>query len=253
MPRLSREIVITEKIDGTNAQVYISPPGDPNTIHTTCDFESVDELVLAEDAAGNRLYAGSRTRWITPQADNYGFAAWVKANAQELFNLGPGSHFGEWWGAGIQRRYGLTEKRFSLFNTERWKAYPEHPNWPTRKPGVFDMEKNADGPACCHVVPTLYRGLFSEWGVNLALDNLQVGGSVAAPGFMDPEGIVIWHTAARIGFKKTLKDDESPKTLPSLTNPNQLAAGVEAAQEVFKRSVQDCDGNWYNPGTGKPV
>lgn len=28
-----------------------------------------------------------------------------------------------------------------------------------------------------------------------------------------PEGIVIWHTAANIGFKKTIKDDEKPKSL----------------------------------------
>ena len=51
MARLSREIIITEKLDGTNAQVFITEDGD--------------------------LFAGSRTRWITPQDDNYGFARWV--------------------------------------------------------------------------------------------------------------------------------------------------------------------------------
>ena len=49
IPRLSRECVISEKIDGTNACVYISNEGD--------------------------IQAGSHTRWITPQNDNYGFAA----------------------------------------------------------------------------------------------------------------------------------------------------------------------------------
>jgi hypothetical protein len=54
VPRLNREVLITEKIDGTNAQVFI-----------------------AED--GERILAGSRTRWITPEVDNFGFAAWLPA------------------------------------------------------------------------------------------------------------------------------------------------------------------------------
>src|SRR5678815_2758188 len=95
IPRISRACVISEKIDGTNAQVYI--PDDSSYV-----------------------LAGSRNRWITPEDDNYGFATWVRDNATELLKLGPGRHFGEWWGAGIQRRYGLTEKRWSLFNSGRW-------------------------------------------------------------------------------------------------------------------------------------
>jgi hypothetical protein len=79
----------------------------------------------------------SRSRWITPDDDNFGFAAWVEANRDELLTLGPGRHFGEWWGSGIQRGYGLPkgEKRFSLFNVSRW---------------------GESRPACCHVVPVLY-------------------------------------------------------------------------------------------------
>ena len=72
---LSREIIITEKIDGTNAQVFI-------------------------DEVGN-IMAGSRTRWITPQDDNYGFAGWGVRNGEKLLRLGPGRHIGVWWGAGI--------------------------------------------------------------------------------------------------------------------------------------------------------
>jgi hypothetical protein len=104
MPRLSREIIVTEKIDGTNAQVAV----------VELDGYSAPGAVWEGD--GLAIYAGSRTRWITPKADNFGFAAWVRDNAEELATLGPGNHFGEWWGAGIQRRYGLTDKRFSLFN-----------------------------------------------------------------------------------------------------------------------------------------
>ena len=97
LARLSREVIITEKIDGTNAQIYI-------------------------DDAQN-IMAGSRTRWISPEADNFGFAAWARAHRDELLTLGPGRHFGEWWGVGIQRGYGLSERRFSLFNTQRWALH----------------------------------------------------------------------------------------------------------------------------------
>jgi len=166
MARLSREVIVTEKIDGTNAQVCITEDG--------------------------QVLAGSRTRWITPESDNYGFAAWVRDHADELRELGPGSHFGEWWGAGIQRRYGLTEKRFSLFNTARWSV---------------------ERPACCGVVPVLYQGPFDTACVEDALSDLRMGGSVAAPGFMNPEGVVVFHVAGNVGFKKTLHKDELPKAL----------------------------------------
>lgn len=167
MPRLSREIIITEKIDGTNAQICITEEGE--------------------------LFAGSRTRWITPDDDNFGFAAWCKANKAELLSLGAGRHFGEWWGSGIQRKYGLSEKRFSLFNVIRWG----------------DPEPR---PACCGVVPVLYRGIFDIESINESLILLAGQGSAAAPGFMKPEGIVVFHTAANLGFKKTIEKDDQPKS-----------------------------------------
>jgi hypothetical protein len=191
--RLSRPCVVTEKIDGTNAQVYIVQAGTP-----TVDLD--EEHLIARNAAGDVMYAGSRNRYITPQADNFGFAAWVKANADMLWHLGPGRHFGEWWGAGIQRRYGLGatgEKRFSLFNTARWGETPD----------------TIVAPKCCHVVPVLYRGIFDTEDIQFVLEELGRNGSSAAPGFMKPEGIVIWHEAARQLFKKTLEKDEAPKSL----------------------------------------
>lgn len=163
MARWSREIIITEKIDGTNASIFIGEDGE--------------------------FLTGSRTRWITPEADNYGFSRWAHDNRDELMTLGPGQHFGEWWGAGIQRRYGMTEKCFSLFNVSRWAV---------------------DRPACCHVVPTIYRGPMFNEAIDRALAALD-GNSIAAPGFTDPEGVVLFHVAAGIGFKKTLKKDEQPK------------------------------------------
>lgn len=164
LARLSREIIVTEKLDGTNACVYI---GEDGTFLT-----------------------GSRTRWITPENDNFGFSMWAHKNRDELMTLGPGRHFGEWWGCGIQSGYDLSERRFSLFNTTRWAA---------------------SRPSCCHVVPELYRGPMNEDAILKCLRGLQDGGSVAAPGYMSPEGIVIFHTAANVAFKKTIHKDESHK------------------------------------------
>lgn len=164
--RWSREIIITEKIDGTNGVIDIA----------------TDDVVRA----------GSRSRWITPEDDNFGFARWVHAHEADLrTELGHGRHFGEWWGASIQRRYGLKEKRFSLFNVSRWSD-PTPP------------------PAVCHVVPVLYRGLLSDSAVHDVLAGLRTNGSYAAPGFMQPEGIVIFHVPSRALFKKTLDKDEEP-------------------------------------------
>lgn len=166
--RFSRGVIVTEKLDGTNAQVLVNDTGDD-------------------------LFAGSRNKWIIPSDDNMGFARWVQTNKEELLKLGPGSHFGEWWGQGIQRNYGLKEKRFSLFNVARWSS-------------------EATRPKCCHVVPSLWEGLFDELDTNELLRKLAANGSYAAPGFMKPEGIVIFHTANQALFKKTIEKDDQPKS-----------------------------------------
>lgn len=164
--RLSREICVTEKIDGTNASITITEDGE--------------------------FLTGSRNRWITPDDDNYGFSRWAHANKEELLKLGAGSHYGEWWGLGIQCRYGVPEKRFSLFNVGRWN------------------EENK--PECCHVVPILYKGEFCMHEIQGVLDKLESEGSVAAPGFMKPEGVVIYHKHANMLFKKTIKNDDKGKS-----------------------------------------
>ena len=196
MARLSREIIITEKIDGTNAQVYVVPLAELSTLFQVTYYD--------EQFA---IFAGSRTRWIVPGNDNYGFAAWVRDNGPELVKLGPGRHYGEWFGAGIQRRYGLEEKRFALFNTLRWGYVDRVSRGP-----VVDLKTCLLGPMCCHVVPVLYRGEFNTVSIELIVDELRDNGSAAVPGFMKPEGIVIFHVAAGIGFKKTLENDEAPKS-----------------------------------------
>lgn len=185
LARLSRGCTITEKLDGTNAQVYIV---DPETLEGE-EYEAVmqtDPLVYGNDLY---LYAGSRTRLITPgkDTDNYGFAQWVLEHSEELLTLGPGRHFGEWYGRGIQRNYGLAERRFALFDTSRW---------PPMRPR----------PACVDVVPVLHNGEFSTEAVEAAMAELNEYGSVAVPGFMNPEGVVVYHAASRASFKKTFDD-----------------------------------------------
>jgi hypothetical protein len=187
MARFSREIVITEKIDGTNAQVLITEDGD--------------------------MFFGSRTKWITPEDDNAGFARWAVGNRDELLKLGPGRHFGEWWGSGIQRGYGLPkgEKRFSLFNVGRWCLYGKTPKRiETADPRIEKYQEVL--PESCLLVPEIYRGSFNTQHIDTVLETLKENGSYAAPGFMRPEGIVIFHIAGNVGFKKTIEKDEIPKS-----------------------------------------
>lgn len=183
--RLHRDIVITEKIDGTNAQIYIAPEQhDPDSRHVVKWYDEDMQATMV-------MYAGSRARWITPSNDNFGFAAWVQQNAGELRGLGEGRHFGEWWGAGIQRGYGQTGKHFSLFNTTRWLDYR---------------------PECCDVVPILYQGEFTMDAVEETLSMLRFNGSMAARGYTKPEGIIVYHVAANTYFKCTLEGDDAPKS-----------------------------------------
>ncbi len=145
IPRLENEkYVITEKIDGTNGCIIITEDGD--------------------------IFAQSRSRVLdeTKAGDNFGFCKWVKAHKDELLTLGVGYHFGEWWGLGIQRDYGLTERRFSLFNI--WQD---------------------NIPECVSKVPVVANTLEE------AIERINKVGSIAAPGFMNPEGLVLSATQNR--------------------------------------------------------
>jgi len=62
-------------------------------------------------------------------------------------------------------------------------------------------------------VPVLYTGIFDTNAIQDTLNELIEHGSYAAPGFMNPEGIVIYHIAGNLGFKKTIKNDDRPKSL----------------------------------------
>lgn len=186
MARWSRDVIVTEKIDGTNAQILITESGE--------------------------FFTGSRTRWITPENDNFGFSEWANKNRDQLMQLGPGRHFGEWWGDGIQRGYGLTEKRFSLFNAARWCMAGVPPKQiPTADPRVIKFQDVL--PDCVGTVPILYHGPMDSLDVEALIQSLRDEGSRAAMGFMKPEGLVVFHVAAGVGFKKTLEKDGLPKTV----------------------------------------
>lgn len=62
--------------------------------------------------------------------------------------------------------------------------------------------------AGCSVVPVLYQGPLSEEVISEALHTLEINGSVVAPGFMQPEGVVIYNPGIRSLFKKTFGSDE---------------------------------------------
>jgi len=161
-PKITRffeqDVCVTEKLDGTNGLVWVS-----------------EDLSIVR--------AGSRTRWISTTDDNYGFARWVDENSEDLTRLGAGYHYGEWWGQGIQRKYGMDRKVFSLFNVNKWRE--EIP------------------PACCDVVPVIYEGSVNRFSVA----NLECG-LVQSPAalkygveFNNAEGVMIYFTKANMYFK----------------------------------------------------
>lgn len=206
-PRYSRDCAITEKIDGINAHVYIEPVEDNGSI----GYLSRVGITNMIETNGYFFAAGTRSQYVTPENDTHGFAKWAYANADELIaGLGHGRHYGEWWGLGIRRNYGLKEKRFSLFNTMRWCAHDATPISITTGSGT--VRSQTPLPKIVGVVPVIWRGMFGGTAVDKSIELLRREGSVASPGFMRPEGIVIWHTAANVAFKKTLENDEQPKS-----------------------------------------
>ena len=170
IPRLENEVYhITEKIDGTNACILIRGY-DP--------VEDGMKAMYIDPDYQYAVYAQSRTRLITPEDDNFGFAKWVKDNAEQLISdLGVGYHYGEWWGKGINRGYGLEERRFSLFN-------------PTKHSDV------------CYHVPEI-AAVSAEALIETIQDEIEQlkMGSYAAPGYMRPEGLVIYAEKAKTYWK----------------------------------------------------
>ena len=198
LTRFSQGWTITEKLDGSNGQIAIVP----------CDGraswgDQENDWAILDKVDDHFIYAGSRKRWLqaNKQQDNFGFASWVLENAQELVaKLGEGRHFGEWYGGKIQRGYGLTEKRFALFNAHRWS----------------DDEVR---PECCEVVHTFMLNQYLDnphEDARMIMDMMEEEGSFHVPGFMNPEGVVMYHGPSGTSFKKTFDYDEKGKWAENL-------------------------------------
>lgn len=196
--RLNTDAVYTEKIDGTNAAISIE--------EVTQVPDSVPENLITwvrDEGTTYAVYAQSRNRFITPGQDNHGFAKYVAEHAEVLAPfLGPGRHFGEWWGSGILRGYDLPkgEKRFSLFNTRRWS--PE-----ANRSADF---KISDIPSL-YMVPLLEEIVFHNDIAEYWMHELRQSGSWASPGFSRPEGVCVYHQASDTVYKTFLENDKISK------------------------------------------
>jgi hypothetical protein len=167
IPRgIGESMTITEKIDGTNACVIIQD-SDGTTFPRVVGIQP-------------------RTRLITPEDDNYGFARWVRENEEELVKLGAGYHYGEWAGPGIQKNHhNLERKTFFLFNSDRWR------------------DGRQERPAGVECVPILFEGPASREMIDQTLSDLWV--SAKEKGYY-PEGIVIWYHKTRRYEKMTFEN-----------------------------------------------
>lgn len=163
IPDLYQPVTVTELIDGLPAYVVV------NDCHE-------DDLVVGS----------------TLPLDDMGFKQWVKDNADALKELGDGQHSGVWWGEGIGRGYGLSERRFTLTNPKY--SSPEGGSW--------------------YASPILVEGYGESLNalVETALWELRITGSYAAPGFDLPAGVIVHH-ASGARFKVTLEGDGQPKSL----------------------------------------
>lgn len=243
-PRLYKDIVVTEKIDGTNAAVVIEAIKDPRPDLEVEPRQKFGGTWLGKGGAGTydaRVFrrgegpnarlilvgAQSRNRLITPESDNAGFARWTFDNSEQLLEiLGVGRHYGEWWGSGIQRGYGLTkgEKRFSLFNVSKYGSMVE-------VDGVHQL-------VGLDVVPTLYQGPFSESAIEDAMQHLDEHGSVASPGFLAPEGVIVYHTAGKQVYKWTFEDAAKGDSQFTETDFVEVSRPTEARLDKFSEYME---------------
>lgn len=173
-PKIQRlgneQMVVTEKLDGTSGCLFFSEEGE--------------------------MHVQSRNRILSPEKDNAGFCAWAVENHESLFaDLGPGYAFGEWWGAGIQRRYGMDRKVFSLFNTHRWGA--------RNNAAMAGHEEAKWATPNLSVVPLLWTGPVDTEVLRVVAAELYLHGSVAVPGWDAPEGVVAYLAASRVSWKIT--------------------------------------------------
>jgi hypothetical protein len=198
-PRLMKPMVVTEKIDGTNGAVIVRKQPEGKAYDGR-----YEHLAGYRDGEAYFVGAQSRNRLLPmgplgmddhdwQKRDNAGFGGWVKENAWALAQtLGEGHHYGEWYGHKIARKYGMTGRRFALFNVNRY-AYINDPT--------------IDSVPALETVPVLYEGEFSTSAVVQVYNELMRTGSQAVPGFMNPEGVIVFHSASGQVYKYLGEDD----------------------------------------------
>ena len=133
-PKIPREVLgdvmITEKMDGTNACVIIQ-----------------DGEIVGVQSRKRMLNLGK-------DSDNYGFAQHVFDNQEKFLALGEGRHYGEWAGLGIQGTpHCIPDKRFFLFNARRWGAHNTPPE------GIYVVALLYQGQYSASLVDTVMNTL----------------------------------------------------------------------------------------------
>lgn len=159
---------ITEKIDGTNGLIEVSCQG---------------------------VKFGSRNKWLSNGDDNFGFyayfsqyvddmVAWYHRNAPG-YNWEPVRIYGEWFGKGIQRGYDLKERKFMPFS--------------------YGLAEDIEGVFAPNIVlpEFLYQGKFSREVLNNCMNSLKEEGSQVVPGYMKPEGVVVYFPDYEFSLKET--------------------------------------------------
>lgn len=181
------EMTITQKLNGTNGQIVVTETG---------------------------LLIGSRTRYLGPTSDNFGFWAWCMHREKELLKTLPvGTYYGEFCGPGIQNGEGLTEKTFILFNPPEGVVLPE---------GL-------------RAVPVLFKGHPTKHTIDEVTEDLKRHGSYLVPGFMNVEGIVI-----RMGslFKLVFTNEETAWQRPNTEYKAEQNKEVNKVHEKVRPMLQ---------------
>lgn len=163
IPRYENDsFTISEKMDGTNGVILV---------------------YMGE--GGKEVMAGSRSQWLRDDGrkswDNHGFAAWVKEKESELTRLPCGRYYGEWYGRGINRNYGLDDRRFMLFNYKHCMKLKAE----GLLPPCVEVELVTDVDVSHEVLDSL---------VKKRSNHLREYGSFVVPGFMRPEGLIVRST-----------------------------------------------------------
>lgn len=164
-------VIVTEKIHGANCHVN----------------------VVSQPDGSLKAIAGKRTSYVGTQG-LFGFGEFVTSNEKEICEkLGPGRHYAEWTGAGVNGDYGLKNKTAVLFNTRH--------HGPKKAAGVL--------PDRFDVVPVLYDGPYVQEKIDEVLADLKANGSKFSHGYMRPEGVVLFFPLFNAYKKIVFKPEET--------------------------------------------